>query len=485
MSSDNLALHTDKYQINMLYAHWFHGTMDKKAVFDLYFRKLPFGNGFAVFAGLARVVEYLNQLAFDEESIAYLATQEENYDPRFLDELRKFRFSGDLYAVREGTIVFAGEPLIRVEARMFEAQLIETALLNFVNFQTLIATKAARIRQVAKGDTLLEFGTRRAQEHDAAVWGARATYLAGFDATSNMLAGLKFGIPTKGTHAHSWVQDHADEETAFARFAEAVPEHVTLLVDTYDTLKSGVPNAIKTARLLEAKGKKLKGIRLDSGDLAYLSIKARALLDEAGLPDVKITASNDLDEDTIFEIKAQGARIDSWGVGTKLITGGEQPALGGVYKLVAREVDGEYVPTIKISGNPEKITTPGIKNVYRIVNTETGRAEGDLISLASERKPEGETIRLFNPTHTFIQKKVKHYKAVPLLVPIYRSGEQVYEIPSLEESRRYHDEDLSHFWPQYLRRLNPEIYPVDLSRKAWDMRMALIEQHMEEENHGD
>jgi nicotinate phosphoribosyltransferase len=485
MSCDNLALHTDKYQINMLYAHWFHGTMDKKAVFDLYFRKLPFGNGFAVFAGLARVVEYLNQLAFDEESIAYLATQEENYDPRFLDELRKFRFSGDLYAAREGTIVFAGEPLIRVEARMFEAQLIETALLNFVNFQTLIATKAARIRQVAKGDTLLEFGTRRAQEHDAAVWGARATYLAGFDATSNMLAGMKFGIPTKGTHAHSWVQDHIDEETAFARFAEAVPEHVTLLVDTYDTLKSGVPNAIKTARLLEAKGKKLKGIRLDSGDLAYLSIKARALLDEAGLPDVKITASNDLDEDTIVEIKAQGSRIDTWGIGTKLITGGEQPALGGVYKLVAREVDGEYVPTIKISGNPEKITTPGIKNVYRIVNTETGRAEGDLISLASEHQPEGETIRLFNPTHTFIQKKVKHYKAIPLLTPIYRSGELVYEIPSLEESRRHHAEDLSHFWPQYLRRLNPEIYPVDLSRKAWDMRMALIEQHMEEENHGD
>ncbi|MBC8079378.1 MAG: nicotinate phosphoribosyltransferase [Gorillibacterium sp.] len=480
MSCDNLALHTDKYQINMLYAHWFHQTMDKKAVFDLYFRKLPFGNGFAVFAGLARVIDYLNNLAFDEEAIRYLAQQEENYDPRFLNELRNFRFSGDIYAMEEGTVAFAGEPLIRVEARVFEAQLIETALLNFVNFQTLIATKAARVRQVAKNDILLEFGTRRAQEHDAAVWGARASYLAGFDATSNMLAGMKFGIPVKGTHAHSWVQDHTDEETAFARFAEAVPNQVTLLVDTYDTLKSGVPNAIKTARLLEAKGKKLQGIRLDSGDLAYLSIQARMMLDEAGLSDVKITASNDLDEDTIFEIKAQGAKIDIWGVGTKLITGGEQPALGGVYKLVAREVDEQYLPTIKISGNPEKITTPGIKNVYRIVSRQTGKAEGDLISLTSEGSPDGGTIQLFNPTHTFIQKKVKDYEAIPLLKLIFKAGHQVYQVPDLTESRRRHVEGLRLFWPQYLRRLNPEIYPVDLSRKAWDMKMELIKQHMEE-----
>ncbi|WP_058302710.1 nicotinate phosphoribosyltransferase [Gorillibacterium timonense] len=479
MSNVGLALHTDKYQINMLYAHWMNKTMDRKAVFDVYFRKQPFGGGFAVFAGLERVIHYINELHFDEESLRYLAEQEENYDPRFLEELRHFRFNGSIHSVEEGEIVFAGEPIMRVEARMFEAQLIETALLNFVNFQTLIATKAARVRHVAKEDVLLEFGTRRAQEQDAAVWGARATYLAGFDATSNMLAGYRFGIPTKGTHAHSWVQDHDSEEEAFLRFAEALPDQVTLLVDTYDVLKSGVPNAIKTARELEKKGKRLKGIRLDSGDLAYLSIEARRMLDEAGLTDAKITASNDLDEDTIFEIKAQGAKIDIWGVGTKLITGGNQPALGGVYKLVAREKDGEFVPTIKISANPEKITNPGIKDIYRIVSKVSGRAEGDLITLAEGDVPDGSPVRLFNPTHTFIQKKVTDYEVIPLLKSIFRDGKQVYSIPPLEESRRFHSERLKLFWPQYLRRLNPEIYPVDLSRKAWDMKMQLIQEHME------
>jgi len=478
MPEPALALHTDKYQINMLYAHWVNGTLDRKAVFDVYFREQPFGGGYAVFAGLERVVRYLNDLRFDEEALRYLAEQEENYDPGFLDELRKFRFSGSLHSVEEGEIVFAGEPLMRVEARMFEAQLIETALLNFVNFQTLIATKAARIRHVAKDDVLLEFGTRRAQEQDAAVWGARATYLAGFDATSNMLAGYRFGIPTKGTLAHSWVQDHDSEEEAFARFVEALPDQATLLVDTYDVLKSGVPNAIKTAKLLEVKGKRLKGIRLDSGDLAYLSIEARRMLDEAGLTDAKITASSDLDEDTIFEIKTQGARIDIWGVGTRLITGGDQPALGGVYKLVAREKDGELIPAIKISANPEKITTPGIKNIYRIVSRVSGRAEGDLITLAEGDDPDGRPIQLFNPMHTFIKKKVKDYEAISLLQPILQDGKQVYGIPSLDESRRFHADRLKQFWPQYLRRLNPEIYPVDLSHKVWEMKMKLIQEHM-------
>ena len=472
------ALHTDKYQINMLYAHWVNGTLNRRAVFDVYFRKQPFGGGYAVFAGLERVIRYLEELRFDEEAIRYLSEQEEQYDPAFFDELRTFRFSGTLHSVEEGEIVFAGEPIMRVEARMFEAQLIETALLNFVNFQTLIATKAARIRHVARQDVLLEFGSRRAQEQDAALWGARATYLAGFDATSNMLAGYRFGIPTKGTHAHSWVQDHDSEEEAFARFADALPDQTTLLVDTYDVLKSGVPNAIKTAKRLAEKGKRLKGIRLDSGDLAYLSIEARRMLDEAGLTDAKITASNDLDEDTIFEIKAQGAKIDIWGVGTKLITGGDQPALGGVYKLVAREKDGGLVPTIKISANPEKITTPGIKDIYRIVSRVSGRAEGDLITLAEGDVPDGQPIQLFNPTHTYIQKKVKDYEAIPLLKPILKDGVQVYQIPPLAESRRFHTERLKLFWPQYLRRLNPEIYPVDLSRKAWEMKMQLIQEHM-------
>ena len=320
MSYGDYALHTDKYQINMMYAHWVQGTHNRMAVFEAYFRKLPFGNGFGVFAGLERIAAYIRELRFTEEDVAYLAEQEENYRPEFLDALREFRFTGHLHAVPEGTLVFPNEPLIRVEARIFEAQLVETAILNFMNYQTLIATKAARVKLVAGEDLLLEFGTRRAQEADAAIWGARAAYIAGFHGTSNLRAGKLFGIPTKGTHAHAWVQAHAEEEEAFLRYAEALPDQVTLLVDTYDTLKSGVPNAIKVGRKLAAQGKKLAGIRLDSGDLAYLSQQARKMLDEAGFTDAKIMASNDLDEHVIFNLKAQGARIDAWGVGTQLIT---------------------------------------------------------------------------------------------------------------------------------------------------------------------
>ncbi|SHE12492.1 nicotinate phosphoribosyltransferase [Chlamydia abortus] len=479
MDLANLALHTDKYQINMMYAHWYNGTHNCKTVFDAYFRKLPFGNGFAVFAGLERIVNYLNELKFDEAAIQYLAGQEERYDPRFLEELRNFRFTGNLYSMEEGTLAFPNEPLIRVEARVFEAQLIETAMLNFMNYQTLLATKAARIKQVAGDDQLLEFGTRRAQEADAALWGARAAYIAGFDGTSNVLAGMRFGIPTKGTHAHAWVQSHESEEEAFERFAAALPGQVILLVDTYDTLKSGVPNAIKVGLKLKEQGKKLLGIRLDSGDLAYLSIRARQMLDEAGLNEVKITASNDLDENTIFNLKAQGAKIDVWGVGTQLITAGDQPSLGGIYKLVAREVDGEYVPAIKISGNPEKITTPGIKEVYRIVNRTTGKAEGDYIALQGEEDAvQGQSLKLFNPTHTFIRKTVANYDAYPILKPIYIEGKQVYSLPGLEQIRQHHKEQLKLFWPEYLRKLNPELYPVSLSQKLWNMKMELIDKHL-------
>ncbi|KEO81378.1 nicotinate phosphoribosyltransferase [Tumebacillus flagellatus] len=478
MNVHDLALHTDKYQINMMYAHWFHGTENQKSIFEAFFRKLPFKNGYAVFAGLERIVEYLKHLHFSEESIAYLAEQEENYDPKFLDALRNFRFTGDLYSVEEGTIVFPNEPLVRVEARIFEAQLIETALLNFMNYQTLIATKAARIKQVAPNDGLLEFGTRRAQEADAAVWGARASYVAGFHATSNVRAGMLFGIPTKGTHAHAWVQDHDTEEEAFEKFAEALPDTVTLLVDTYDTLKSGVPHAIKVAKHMEQRGKRMGSIRLDSGDLAYLSKQARQMLDDAGLNYVGIVASNDLDEHTILHLKSEGAKINTWGVGTQLITAADQPSLGGVYKLVAREKDGGYVPTIKISGNPEKITTPGFKTVYRIVNKQTGKAEADYIALVSETDVrEGGRIKLFDPVHTYIHKFVTEYEAQELLKPIFVAGEQVYELPSLQEIRKHHEEQKNLFWPEYLRVLNPEIYPVDLSQKVWDMKMRLIHEH--------
>jgi nicotinate phosphoribosyltransferase len=331
---------------------------------------------------------------------------------------------------------------------------------------------------VATNDILLEFGTRRAQEADAAVWGARAAYIAGFDATSNMRAGMLFGIPTKGTHAHSWVQGHETEEEAFMNYAKALPNQVTLLVDTYDTLKSGVPNAIKVGKLLEQQGKKMQAIRLDSGDLAYLSKIARQMLDEAGLRDVKIVASNDLDENIMFNLKAEGALIDIWGVGTQLITGGDQPALGGVYKLVAREENGTYIPVIKISGNPEKVSVPGRKQVYRILNKRTGMAEADYITLLEEKDVEqGERIKLFDPVHPYIYKFIEDYDAVSLLKPIFIEGKQVYKRPDLEQIRQYHEAQLKLFWPEYLRKLNPEIYPVDLSVEAWELRMNLIRKY--------
>lgn len=474
MSYDNLTLHTDKYQINMMYAHWVHGSQNERTVFEVYFRKLPFGNGFAVFAGLERVVNYVRGLRFGEEEIAYLRTQEESYEEGFYEALRELRFTGNIDAVPEGTVVFPNEPLIRVEARVFEAQLVETAILNFVNYQTLIATKASRIKQVAGSDILLEFGTRRAQEADAAVWGARAAYIAGFHATSNLRAGMLFGIPAKGTHAHAWVQGHDTEEEAFVKYAEALPDQVTLLVDTYDTLKSGVPAAIRTAKLLEARGKRMAGIRLDSGDLTVLSREARRMLDEAGLPYVKIVASNDLDENIIFNLKAQGAKIDTWGVGTQLITAGDQPSLGGVYKLTAREKDGEYVPVIKISGNPEKVTTPGFKSVYRIVSRETGKAAGDYIALRHETIDTGTPLRLSDPIHPYLYKNVSNFDAIPLLERVFADGELVYAMPGLNAIRGYHERQLQLFWPEQLRKLNPEPYRVALSAEAVRLKMELI-----------
>lgn len=478
MTYENLTLHTDKYQINMMYAHWVHGTLDRKAVFEIFFRKLPFGNGYAVFAGLQRIVDYIKSIRFDEDVLAYLREQEEHYDPAFLELLSKFRFSGTLYSVEEGTIVFPDEPLIRVEATIFEAQLLETALLNFMNFQTLIATKASRIRQVAPEDVLMEFGTRRAQEADAAIWGARAAYIAGFDATSNMRAGMLFGIPSKGTHAHAWVQANDSEEEAFEKYAAALPDQVTLLVDTYDTLRSGVPHAIKVAKELERQGKKMAAIRLDSGDLAYLSKTARTMLDDAGLPYVAIVASNDLDENIMFNLKAQGAKIDSWGVGTQLITAADQPALGGVYKLVAREKDGELEPVIKISGNPEKVSTPGKKEVYRIINRDTGKAIADYVALFDETDVQhGEKLKLFDKVHPYIYKYVENYDVQRLLTPIFENGEQVYELPELEQIRAHHKKQLIQFWPEYLRKLNPAIFPVNLSPKAYQLKMDLIHQH--------
>lgn len=356
-TDDSLALHTDLYEINMVQSYWEDGIHNKRAVFEVFFRKMPFGHGYAVFAGLEKVIDYLRNFKFTESDLAYL--REIGYPEDFLTYLKTVRFTGTLRSVVEGEIVFGNEPLIRVEAPLAEAQLIETALLNIVNYQTLIATKASRIKQVVGDEPVAEFGTRRAQEMDAAIWGARAAVIGGCDSTSNVRAGKLFGIPVSGTLAHSMVQVYHDEYTAFHKYA-STHKNCIFLVDTYDTLKSGVPNAIRVAKEL---GDQIRfvGIRIDSGDLAYLSKKARKMLDEAGFPEAKIFASNDLDEHTIINLKAQGAQIDSWGVGTKLITAFDQPALGAVYKLVAIEEDGKLIDTIKISGNPEKVTTPGLK----------------------------------------------------------------------------------------------------------------------------
>lgn len=475
-------LHCDKYAINMMYAHWKEQTHNQRCVFDMFFRKNPFQGGYVVFAGLERLVSYLRELKFGPEEIEYLRMQEEGYEEGFLQELTSFRFTGDLASVREGEIVFPGEPLVRVKTRVFEALLIEAALLNFINFQSLIATKAARIKQIAGDDVLLEFGTRRAQEMSAAIWGARATYIAGFNGTSNMLAGIRFGLPVAGTHSHAWVQNHQSEYEAFAQYAKFHPDHTVLLVDTYDTLRSGVPNAIKVGKQMESEGHRLKGIRLDSGDLAYLSRKARAMLDEAGLSYVKIVASNDLDENILADLKRQGAAIDSWGIGTKLITAQDDPVLGGVYKVAAKETaGGEWIPSLKISANPEKVTTPGIKSLYRIVNRLTGKAEGDYICLEGETIDETQRLKLFDPIHTYLHKFITNYTAMPLLHPVFEGGEQVYELPSLEEMRQYHRQQLGLFWDEYLRRLNPERFPVSLSQKLWSTKASLLEKWTVEE----
>lgn len=466
------ALHTDLYQINMIKAYWEDGIHNRESVFELFFRKLPFGNGYGVFAGLERVVDYLTNLEFSDEDIMYL--KELGYEDDFLIYLKGLKFTGKLKSLREGDLVFDNEPILQVIGSLAEAQLVETALLNIVNYQTLIATKASRIAQIVPEGSLFEFGTRRAQEMDAAVWGSRAAYIAGFDGTSNVKAGKKFGIPVKGTHAHAFVQVYNDDYIAFSKYAASHKDCV-FLVDTFDTLKSGVPNAIKVAKELGAKIN-FVGIRLDSGDMAYLSKEARRMLDEAGFTETKIVASNDLDETTILNLQMQGARIDDWGIGTKLITGYDQPALGAVYKLVAlKDESGEWLSDrIKISGNPEKVTTPGLKKVYRIVNKVTGRSEGDYISLYDEDVINAEKLKMFDPVHTYISKFVTNFDAIEVLVDVIDEGSLIVDLPLIDEIRSYHNSQLDLLWDEYKRLLNPERYPVDLSQACWDNKMAVI-----------
>lgn len=473
-SDDSLALHTDLYQINMAETYWADGIHNRKAIFELYFRKLPFGNGYAVFAGLERMLEYLRNFKFSESDLAYLQ-QEVGYKEDFINYLRDIRFTGDMYSMLEGELVFGNEPIVRIEAPLVEAQLIETALLNIVNYQTLIATKASRIKHVAGEETVMEFGTRRAQEMDAAIWGTRAAIIGGFDSTSNVRAGKLFDLPVAGTHAHSLVQSYRSDYEAFHAYARRHKDCV-FLVDTYDTLKSGVPMAIKVAKEL---GDKINfiGVRLDSGDIAFLSKEARRMLDEAGFPEAKIVVSNDLDEYTMLNLRAQNARVDLWGIGTKIITAYDQPALGAVYKIVSIEDEnGVMQDTIKISANAEKVTTPGRKKVYRIIDRENGKAEGDYICMHDEDPSSEERLKMFHPVHTFISKFVTNFEAKNLHEKVIANGEVVYESPIVEEMKQYAFANLDQLWDEYKRSLNPEAYPVDLSQKCWDNKMRNIEE---------
>ncbi len=474
----NLTMMTDLYQLTMMYGYYKTNNHRRQAVFDMTFRQPNTNSAYAIAAGLEQFVEYIENLHFSEEDLSYLDSLS-LFDDGFLNLLRDLRFTGNIDAVPEGTVVFPNEPMVRVKAPLIEAQLIETALLNIINHQTLIATKASRVVMAAQGDNVLEFGLRRAQGPDAGIYGARAAVIGGCSGTSNVMTGQMFGIPVSGTHSHSWVMSFPDELTAFRAYAEAFPDACLLLVDTYNTLKSGMPNAITVFKELREKGHEPIGIRLDSGDLAYLSKKARIMLDEAGFPNVKIVASNDLDEELIWDLRAQGAKIDTYGVGTALITSKGCPALGGVYKMSAEEVKGEWIPKIKISENHEKITNPGFKKVARIYNG-GGKAVADLVMLDEETIDTEKPLTIFDPLATWKRMTINNFTIKELLVPIYKNGDLIYETPPLMDIQAYAKEELDTFWDEYKRLNNPHVYKVDLSQKLYDLKQQLLKEYSQE-----
>ena len=471
----NLTIMTDYYQLTMMNSYYKRGKHENLAYFDVFFRKTSTYVSYSIFAGLEQVVDYLHNLHFTLEDIAYLRSLNV-FDDGFLEYLGSMKFTGDVWAVPEGTVVFPNEPLIRINAPLIQAQLIETAILNLMNFQTLIASKASYIVEVCQGEGVMEFGLRRAQGPDAGFYGARAAYIAGCAGTSNVLAGEKLGIPVMGTHSHSYVMSFPDELSAFRSYADEYPDDCLLLVDTYNTLKSGVPNAIKTFAYLRSRGYEPKGIRIDSGDLAYLSKKAREMLDAAGFETVSIVASGDLDEETILDLKMQGAKINSWGVGTRLITGWGTPALGGVYKMSALWEKGKLEAKMKISDNITKTTNPGVKKVYRLYDNKTDKAIADLIALEQEELDCEKPLQLYDPIETWKHMTVEDFYCKELLVPVIRQGELVYLMPGLEEIRDYRQRDLSTFWDEYKRLNKPQKYKVDLSDSLYDLRKHFFEE---------
>ncbi|ROR25746.1 nicotinate phosphoribosyltransferase [Mobilisporobacter senegalensis] len=477
MGERNLTLLTDFYELTMMQGY-FKNKSNETVIFDAFYRSNPSGNGYAVCAGLEQMIDYIKNLHFDQDDIKYLREQK-IFDEDFLEYLSTFRFTGDIYAIPEGTVVFPMEPLVKVIAPIMEAQLVETAILTIINHQSLIATKAARVAYAAKGDGVMEFGLRRAQGPDAGTLGARAAVIGGCIGTSNVLAAKLYDIPPLGTHAHSWIMSFEDELTAFRHYANLYPENTTLLVDTYDTLRSGVPNAIKVFSELKEAGKMPKkyGIRLDSGDLAYLSKKAKKLLDAAGFTDAIITASSDLDEYLIDSLKTQGAAINSWGVGTNLITSKDCPAFGGVYKLAAIEKDGIFIPKIKLSENTWKITNPGNKTIYRIYDKESGKIKADLIALIDEEFSEENSLMIFDPIETWKKTYLRpgSYTLREILVPIFLNGECVYESPKVMDIRAYCQKELDTLWDETRRLVNPHKVYVDLSKKLWTIKNELLD----------
>ncbi|MCL2575214.1 MAG: nicotinate phosphoribosyltransferase [Defluviitaleaceae bacterium] len=470
-----LSLLTDFYQLTMMQGHYLSGRADVPSVFEMFVRNNPAGGGFSVFAGLEQFVEYIENLRFNDSDITYLRGLD-MFNEQFLEYLRDFKFTGDIYTLQEGSVFFPDEPVIVVKAGIAQANFIETALLNIINHQSLIATKAARVCYAA-GSNVMEFGTRRAQGPDAAVFGARAAVVGGCIATSNALAAKRFDIPVRGTHSHSWIMSFDCELTAFRAYADAFADRCVLLVDTYDTLASGIPNAIKVFGELKATGKlQAYGIRLDSGDFAYLSKMARKMLDDAGFTDAYITITGDLDEYLIQELKLQGAKVDYWGVGTRLITSKDAPSMGGVYKLTALEQGGKMMPKIKLSENPEKVTTPSTKRLWRIYDKTTGMMKADYITLEHEGVDENTDLTLFDPKAPWkkMYLKVGDFTARQMLTPIFKNGKCVYKSPPISEIAAYCKAEQATLWEEYRRLVNPHIMPVDLSQELYDLKQQMI-----------
>ena len=485
MNTQDLTLLTDLYELTMMQGYYYKQSQNETVVFDVFFRQNPCNNGYSICAGLDQVISYIKNLNFTYEDVDYLRGLG-IFSEEFLHYLSGFHFSGDIYAIPEGTMVFPKEPLLKVIAPIMEAQLVETAILNIINHQSLIATKTSRIVFAANGSGIMEFGLRRAQGPDAGLYGARAAMIGGCVGTSNVLAGRLFDVPVMGTHAHSWIMSFEDEYTAFKTYADMYPDNCTLLVDTYDTLKSGVPNAIRVFQECKKEGHVLKkyGIRLDSGDLAYLSKEARKMLDAAGFPDATIVASNDLDEYLLHDLGLQGAKIDSWGVGTNLITSKDCPSFGGVYKLAATmDKDGNFIPKIKISENTEKITNPGNKTIYRIYDKATGKIKADLICFVGETYDTDKDLLLFDPIETWKKTKLPggSYTMREILVPVFRNGECVYQSPSVKEIAEYCRQEKDTLWDETKRLFYPHEVHVDLSQSLYDVKKALLDEMTDSE----